>query len=86
MAQEKKIGLVENYFPKIGVAAIKLTDDSLHVGDTIHIKGHTTDLEMKVESMQVEHASIEKADAGDLVGIKTPDRVREHDTIYKIVS
>ncbi|MGW8180084.1 MAG: translation elongation factor-like protein [bacterium] len=85
MGEEKKIGLVENFFAKISVAAIKLTDDSLQVGDTIRIKGHTTDLEMTVESIQLEHESVKKADIGASVGVKTSERVREHDVIYKVL-
>ena len=77
--------MVEHFFGKIGVAAIKLTDDSLHIGDTIRIKGHTTNLEMKIESMQIEHESVEKADCGASVGVKTPERVREHDIVYKVL-
>lgn len=85
MAEEKKIGVVEKYFGKVSVAAIQLTEDGLKVGDRIRIKGHTTDFEMQVESMQVEHESLEMADPGANIGVKTPDRVREHDVVYKIL-
>jgi putative protease len=85
MAEERKIGVIEKYFGKINVAAVSITDDSLSVGDMIRIKGHTTDFEMKVESMQIEHAFVEKAGPGASIGIKTPERVREHDVVYKIL-
>jgi translation initiation factor 2 gamma subunit (eIF-2gamma) len=81
--EEKKGGVVIKFFGKIGVAAIKLTDDSLRVGDTIHIKGHTTDLTQKVESMQIENQSVEEATPGADIGIKIGDRVRENDVVYK---
>ena len=81
--EEKKVGMVIKFFGKIGVAAIKLTDDSLRVGDTIHIKGHTTDLTQKVESMQIENQSVEEATPGADIGIKIGDRVRENDVVYK---
>ena len=81
--EEKKVGEVIKFFGKIGVAAIKLTDDSLRVGDTIHIKGHTTDLTQKVESMQVENQNVEEAAPGADIGIKIGDRVRENDVVYK---
>ena len=81
--EEKKVGMVIKFFGKIGVAAIKLTDDSLRVGDTIHIKGHTTDLTEKVESMQIENQSVEEATPGADIGIKIGDRVRENDVVYK---
>jgi hypothetical protein len=57
---EKEIGKIAHYFNKIGVAAIELTGD-LEVGDTIHVKGHTSDWTQNVDSMQIEHASVEKA-------------------------
>ena len=81
--EEKKVGVIIKFFGKIGVAAIKLTDDSLRVGDTIHIKGHTTDLTQKVESMQIENQSVEEAAPGADIGIKIGDRVRENDVVYK---
>ncbi len=81
---EKKIGVVTHYFGKIGVAAIKMTDDELRVGDTIRIKGHTTDFTQTVESMQVEHEPVEVARAGDNVGMKVIDHAREHDVVYKV--
>ncbi len=85
MAEEQKIGVVEKYFSKIGVAAIRVTDGALRVGDRIRIRGHTTDLEATIDSMQMEHVSVEKADPGASIGVKVPGRVREHDVVYKIV-
>ncbi|MBN1269631.1 MAG: translation elongation factor-like protein [Kiritimatiellae bacterium] len=80
---EVEIGFVTHYFNHINVAAIKMTGD-LVVGDTIHVVGHTTDVTCQVESMQVEHASVEKAGKGDSIGIKVPDHVREHDKVFKV--
>ena len=80
---EQEIGTVKDYFAKIGVAGIDLTG-TLRVGDTIHIKGHTTDLEEMVESMQIEHEQVEEAKPGDAIGIKVPDRCRDGDTVYKV--
>ncbi len=81
---ETEVGKVKDYFAKIGVAGIELTG-LLSVGDTIHIKGHTTDFSQKVESMQIEHDNVEEAKAGDSIGIKVDDRVRSNDTVYKVV-
>jgi translation initiation factor IF-2 len=80
---EEKIGFVEHYFDKIGVAAIKLTG-SLKVGDKIHIKGHTTDIEMVLESMQIDNVNVKEANKGKSVGIKVPERVRPGDMIYVV--
>lgn len=82
MGEEQEVGKVEGYFAKIGVAAIKVTAP-FAVGDTLHIKGHTTDLEVKVESMQIDKQTVEKVSPGDDVGIKVPDRVRSNDTVYR---
>ncbi len=81
---EVEIGKVTHYFSKIGVAVVELTD-SLKVGDTIHIKGHTTDFTQQVESMQVNHNAIQEAKAGDAIGLKVIDKVREGDKVFKVV-
>ena len=81
--QEQEIGKVSDFFAHPVVAAIELTAP-LKVGDKIHFKGHTTDLEVVVESMQIENQNVQEANAGDSVGIKVPDRVRKTDTVYKV--
>jgi putative protease len=73
--EEKKIGFVSNYFGKISVAAVEITDGIISVGDTLHFLGHTTDCESRVSSMQIEHQSVSEAKKGDSVGIKVPEKV-----------
>ncbi len=80
---EERVGVVKDYFAKIGVAGIDL-EGTLRAGDTIHIKGHTTDLEQTVESLQIEHEQVEEAKAGDAIGIKVQDRCRGGDVVYKV--
>ena len=82
MATEEKVGTVVGYYAKIGVAAIQLTDGALQVGDQIRIHGHTTDLTQKVESLQVEHRTIERAERGSEAALKVRERVRLHDQIF----
>lgn len=82
---EQLIGQVTHYFGKAGVAAIKITEGELHVGDTIHIVGHTSDFTQTVESMQLDRAPIEVAKVGDEIGIKVVDHAREHDQVYRVV-
>jgi translation elongation factor EF-Tu-like GTPase len=82
--EEKKIGEVVKYFGKIGVAAIRLSEGSLKVGESIHIVGHTTDVTQAVDSMQIENKSVQEAGPGADIGIKIKDRVREHDIVYKV--
>ena len=80
---EVEIGRVTDFFAKPVVAGIELSG-TLRIGDRIHIKGSTTDMELAVESMQVERVDIANGNPGDLVGIKVPDRVRRGDTVYKV--
>ena len=82
--EKKLVGTISHYFTKIGVAVIELSD-SLSVGDEISIEGASTNFKQKVDSMQIEHKNIEKAKAGDSIGMKVKDRVREGDQVYKIV-
>ena len=80
---EKVIGTVTDFFARPVVAGIELSK-TLKTGDRIHIKGHTTDLEFTVNSMQINNANVTEAKAKDLVGIKVSDRVRRGDTVYKV--
>jgi putative protease len=78
------IGIVSDFFARPVVAAIELTGD-LRVGDKVHIKGRTTNLELDISSMQIDNVPVEEAKAGDSIGVKVSDRVRKGDTVYKIV-
>jgi putative protease len=80
---EVEIGKVTDYFAKPVVAGVELSG-TLKTGDRIHIKGSTTDMELAVESMQIDRVDITEAKSGDLVGIKVPDRVRRGDKVYKV--
>ncbi len=80
---EEEIGKISDFFARPVVAGIDLTA-SLKVGDMIHIKGYTTDLELAVESMQINSMDVQEARSGDSVGVKVPDRVRRGDSVYKI--
>jgi len=77
-----EIGRITHFFTKISVAVIELTMP-LAVGDTIVIKGPTTDFEQPVESMQIEHNNVQRAEAGQSIGLKVAQRVRENDMVYK---
>ena len=81
---EEKIGIVEHFFNKVSVAAIKITNGELKIGDTIHIVGASTDFTQKINSMEINRVPVESVKPGDDVGIKVKDRVREHDVVYKI--
>jgi len=84
MAEEVEIGGVSDFFSRPVVAGIQLTAN-LKVGDKIRIKGHTTDLETVVSSMQINNVDVKEGKPGDAIGIKVPDRVRRGDKVYKVV-
>ena len=82
--EKKEIGKVTHFFGKISVAAIRVSD-VMRVGDKISIEGAHTNFEQVVDSIQIEHQSIPEAKAGEEVGIKVNERVREGDTVYKVI-
>ena len=84
MAEKKLIGKITHYFSNIGVAVIELNDD-LKIGDRISIEGSKTNFEIDVDSMQIEHEKIDSARSGQAVGMKVADKVREQDSVFKIV-
>jgi translation elongation factor EF-1alpha len=82
-AKEKKlVGRVTHFFTNISVAVIELSD-ALKKGETVSIEGTTTNFEQKVDSMQIHNNPVDEAKAGDAIGIKVKDRVREGDQVYK---
>jgi len=81
--KEKEIGTVSGYFSHVDVAAIKLSG-SLKVGDKVHIKGHTTDFDLEVDSMQIERKDVRSAKKGDHIGIIVPEKVRPNDKVFLV--
>lgn len=81
--EEKEVGRVVDFFAQVMVAGIQMSGP-LAVGDTIRIKGHTTDFQQQVGSMQIEHQVVQEVNAGDSAGIKVTDRCRAHDIVYKV--
>lgn len=83
--EEDQVGVITNFYAKVGVATIKVTSGSIKKGDLLHYKGHTTDFTAEVTSMEIERQPAEEAKAGDLVGVQIKERVREKDKVYKVV-
>ena len=83
MAKEKQIGKITHYFGKIGVSVIELSS-TLKIGDTIHITGGGRDFTQEISSMQIEHKDIDKAGAGEAIGLKMDQPVREGDKVFKV--
>jgi len=80
--KENIIGIVTHYFPKVMAAVIKLKAP-LTVGDTIKIKGHTTDFKQSISSIQIDHVAVNEAKKGQEIGLLVGSRVRQHDMVYK---
>jgi len=78
-----EIGFITNYYSKPLAAIIEITAGSLKVGDKIKIKGHTTNFEMVVDSMQIEHHNVEEVLPGQILGLRVKERVRPHDRVFK---
>jgi len=81
---EAAIGTVTHYYGHLSVALVQINTGELKSGDTIRIKGHSTDIVQIVESMEYEHQHVDRASAGQVVGIKVKDPVREHDIVYRV--
>ncbi len=84
--EEQEIGKITHYFGRIGVAAIELTKGSLAVGDTIRVKGHTSDFTQTIDSMQIDGKDVPRAEPGQSVGIKAAEHARPHDVVYKVLN
>lgn len=82
---EIEVGKIVKFFPKPSVAALEVTGGTIKRGDTLKYQGHTTDFTQEVTSMEVDNNPVDEAKAGDLVGIKVKERVRENDKVYKVV-
>ena len=83
MTTEKEIGRISTYFSHVGVAAIKLSG-KLKVGDKVHIKGHTTDFETKIGSIQINGKAVKEAKTGEHIGIKVSEKVRPNDAVFLV--
>lgn len=81
-----RIGVVTHFYGGPSVAIVKLETGTLRIGDTIHIRGHTTDFSQRVDSLQVEHAPVETVGPQDDFGVRVDQHVREHDVVYKVTS
>ena len=83
---EERIGVVTHYYSHLAVAVIELDSGMLREGDTIHVKGHTSDFTQKVGSMEVNHVHVSEAWAGQSFGLKVIEHAREHDVVYLVKS
>lgn len=77
------VGAITHYFPHVRAAVIKLKAP-LSVGDTIKIKGHTTDFTQKISSMQIDRVPVDSAKKGQEIGLLVDSRVRQHDVVSRV--
>ncbi len=84
MAEKKLIGKITHYFSRIGVAVVELSDE-VKIGDKMSIEGSTTVFEQVIDSMEIDNVKVETATAGQSIGLKVKEKVRPHDSVYKIV-
>ena len=80
---EELVGSITHYFAKPEVGVVKLGAE-IKIGDILHFRGHTTDFQQKITSMQVDHGAVESATAGTEVAIKLKERVRSGDEVYVV--
>ena len=83
---ESEVGSVNKYFDKIGVGMIQVTQGELAIGDTIHIKGNSTDLTVTISSIQVQRKPVQTAKPGEEAGIKLDSKVRQNDKVFKVTA
>ena len=82
---EEQVAVVVKFFAKPSVAALEITSGNIKKGDMLRYKGHTTDFQEEVTSMEIDNQTVDEAKVGDLIGLKVKERVREHDKVYKVV-
>lgn len=81
---EQLVAKVTHYFSKAQVAAFEITDGELHVGDTIHVVGHTSDFTQTVDSMEIDRVPVQIAKVGDQIGVRVVEHAREHDEVFRV--
>ena len=81
---EEEVGVIVKFFAKPSVAALEVKDGTIKKGDLLRYKGHTTDFTEEITSMEIDNQSVDEVKAGDLVGVKVKERVREGDKVYKV--
>ena len=81
---EEQVAVIVKFFSKPSVAALQITKGVIKVGDVLRYQGHTTDFTEEIKTMEIDNQAVEVAKAGDLVGIKVKERVRENDKVFKV--
>jgi putative protease len=80
----QRIGVVTHYYPHVHACVVAMEEGELRVGDTVHIRGHTTDYYQRVDRIELDHRELDAAMPGQAVGLHVAQRVREHDVVYRL--
>ena len=73
-----------HYYGHVNAAIVALDAGELRVGEMVHFRGHTTDFYQRVDHMEVDHAPVQTARAGHVIGLQVSQRVRENDVVTKL--
>lgn len=80
---EAPVGVITHFFGKIRVATVRL-DAPVAVGDRLHVKGANDDFTVRVKSMEINHRAVERAEAGQEVGIAMPAKAHSGDRVLRM--
>jgi translation elongation factor EF-1alpha len=83
-AKSTEVGVVTHYYPRVDAAVVTVGPGTLHTGDTVHFRGHTTDFYQTLDRLEFDHQPIEVAKPGQQVGVHVSHRVREGDVVKRI--
>ena len=83
-SEPRRVGVVTHYYEHAGACVVTLDEGTLSVGDTIHVRGHTTDFYQRVDRLEREHVAVTSARIGEEVGVQVSQRVRSHDVVYRL--
>ena len=76
--------MVTHYYPHVDAGIVAIDAGRIHVGDTLHFKGHTTDFYQRVDRLELDHGPVQSAGDGQEVGVQVSQRVREHDEVFRV--
>ena len=82
--EPRRVGVVTHYYEHAGACVVALDSGELRLGDTIHVRGHTTDFYQRIDRLERDHVAIDVARTGEEVGVQVSQRVRDHDVVYRL--
>jgi len=83
-AAPQLIGRITHYYTHVNAGVLQIEEGEIAVGDTVHIRGHTTDFYQRLEHLEIDHIPVQRARVGQEVAFTVSQRVREHDQVYRV--